>query len=235
MLTEWKRIKNVVFLLIIIIMSIIILTLLVFPDHEVDLLLNLFSETIGTAISIFGIDRLLKMRDENHQMPTRYLWYTKLFDLVEELLSSILPDQYYQPSNKIYYNERTNLYVVPRLENLHVSEFEELVSQITKALEEKNYHSFLAQLFKSKEKINTLIERSSSYFQESEMILILGFERSLERFQEIQFDLNDNSSRRDIAVALSIVIKHAVKIDLWLRGVIESNFTRTDSRDKQFR
>lgn len=226
MLKEWRPvIRNVVIFLILLILITVVIALLIFPDKEDDLILNLFSEMMGTALSVFCIDQLLKIREEIHQLPTRYFWYTRLFDIVEELLINTLPKQYYQHSKKTYHYKRANLFVTPRIEKTSEIHFESLGSEVLEALDMNSYSNLASQLIRSEKTVNNVIERSLPYFQERELMLILNFDQSLEHLIDMELNLENEDSRQDFAVAMSIAIKHAVKIDLWLREIIDHNFT----------
>src|SRR5688572_27042301 len=70
--------------------------------NAVGLNLNIASEFVGIAVTVFWVDRLLRRREESRWEPAKHLLYSELMDLTGDLYAFALPRELRKRSVTVY-------------------------------------------------------------------------------------------------------------------------------------
>jgi hypothetical protein len=229
---EMKSIIRQAFIFFVLLMLAIVGTALIFfPDRVEDLSLNLISEITGTIWVIFCLDRLLNLREEVRRLPTKCLWCSRLLDMNDALLVSIVPESFCETSDKIYQFQNSGLVAIPRLELLKIRDHHRLYSEVKKKFDGQGAIDIIASLRLAEERLGKIIEQSASTFDNQEIILLLNFDHVLEGCLErlTTSDLDNEMSLENVVNNLALVINYAIEVKIWLQKMLDDNFALVPS------
>lgn len=193
-----------------------VIVFMIYPDHRLDLFFNLFAEFIGTIIAVLIIDFLIKWRGEKRQLPAKCLLYSKLLNMIDDLLIAILPEECREVSKRIYQCKYINICVTPMIE-LKVSMLIHLPLYIKRDIEIRGA-SYVTSLSQARKQLDNILFSSAFLLDPAPMSLLLNLEQSLD------VDWKAAQSREDFAPSLEETALAAVEIKKWLENIFKRYF-----------
>jgi hypothetical protein len=154
-----------------------------------DLILNLASEIIGIALTVFLVDRLIQKREEARWKPSKYLFYSDLLHLLSKFIDTCLYRNL-KTSSYVYLFDTVSAYSTDF--DLKGSFFEMLKSGFwnglvtdTNKLSGKRRFEKLNRIIEVGNEINELVARYMPLIEPELLTKLMELHNSLDRIREI--------------------------------------------------
>jgi hypothetical protein len=192
-------------------------------DRLVD---NLVAEFIGAILTVYAIDRIIRTREERKLLPAKCLLYARLLEIVDELLTIILPLESYEVNRGIYKYKRGEIYAIPIIQPIDAESLSRSALLVGQDIETRG-PSIIASLALAQKQVDAILD-SSTFLLDFDLINLLARLSFMFLSSIPEVDWAEEGSRREFIRWLGNVILVIVEIRTWLEHEIDRHFTIVD-------
>jgi hypothetical protein len=181
-----------------------------------ELLPNLVAELIGIAVTVFGVDYLIKRREQQRWSSSRDLLYANLLEAVGNLIGDIIPIRARKRS--FVYLEFGEVRVLQTISPDRIDPYvlNGILDQLIKV------RAFDLELIsKRRLQIESIISPMAFLLDPEAFSLVMKLDRKMNLLFRREFDLTEDDSVSDLAINLSVVLNSAIDVSAWLEGRVD--------------